>query len=501
MHTFVDPLSRAERCAGDRLAVVCGDRRRTYHDVADGCRRTVGALLTAGAMRGDRIAVLAPNSDYYLDLYVGAPAGGFAIMPMNTRHAIPELRYQLDDAGARILIASGDVGELAGCVDRVIDIDKEWPELVQQAESAPLGLDVSSGDIAGLFYTGGTTGASKGVVLTHQNLIANAWSMLVSASMGDDDVYLIMAPMFHAAGTVAALSSIWLGATQVILPAFDADAALDLIEGEGVTLSLGVPTMVAALNRAQAERPRDTGSLRMLYYGGSPIATDVVRGATSTFPAAEMCHLYGATELAPLATTLRHHERFIDGDLGRSAGPPVIGVDVQVRADDGSVLPADEVGQVTVRGPNVMREYWNKPEQSAEVLRDGWYWTGDLGYQNEEGHLFLVDRAKDMIISGGENIYSTEVEEILFQHPRVREAAVFGIPDEEWGEAVHATVVPEGEVTAEELIEHCRQFIAGYKVPKSIEFRSDALPVSGPGKVLKRELRAPYWQAEDRSIH
>ena len=500
MYTFADPIHRAESCSADRLAVVFGDRCLTFMELGAECRKTAGALRSLGAMPGDRVAVLAPNSDHYLSLYVGAPAAGFVIVPLNTRHAEPELKYQLEDAGTRFLIAQGDVGDLGKCVEQVIDMETDWPALVAAAEPIELGEGIDPETTAGFFYTGGTTGASKGVVLTHANLISNAWNVMVAMSMNGDDTYLVVAPMFHAAGTAAVLSAIWLGATQVVLGAFDPAATLDLLESEQATLTLGVPTMIAAMNREQAERPRDTSSLRMLYYGGSPIATDIVRSATKSFPNAEMCHLYGATELAPLATTLRNHELHLDGDLARSAGPPIVGVDVRIAAEDGAQVAAREVGHITVRGPNVMKEYWNMPEQTAEVLRDGWYWTGDLGFVDENGNLFLVDRSKDMIISGGENIYSTEVEEILFMHASVREATVFGIPDDQWGEAVHAVVVAETPATQEELIEHCREHIAGYKVPKSIEFRTEPLPVSGPGKVLKRELRAPYWEDQESDI-
>ena len=500
MFTFVDPLERAERTAGDRTAFVCGDRSQTFGEFASRCRKVAGALDRLGLDPLDRVALWAPNSDHYAEIYMGVPASGRAVMPLNTRHAVPELQYQLDDAGARILISDFDAEALAPNVERVIGLD-EWNSMVDEAPEAELGRGSTSDTMAGLFYTGGTTGASKGVVLTHGNLIANAWHILVATSIQPDDRYLIMAPMFHAAGSVSLLPAIWVGATQVILPAFSPAAALDLIEESRATMTLAVPTMVSAMNELQRAEPRDTSTLRILYYGASPIATEVVRTATRTFPEAEMCHLYGATELAPLTTTLRHHERHLDGDLARSAGQPVAGVDVRVFDDDWNELPPGEVGRVVAKGPNVMKEYWGKPEATAAVLRDGWYDSGDLGYMDEHSNLFLVDRAKDMIISGGENVYCTEVEEALFKHPMVLEATVFGIPHDTWGEAVHAVIVPRGEVTAESIIEHCRQLIAGYKVPRSISFQSEPLPKSGPGKILKRELRAPYWEGHDKMVH
>jgi long-chain acyl-CoA synthetase len=368
---------------------------------------------------------------------------------------------------------------------------------------ADLGVGLTEDTLVGLFYTGGTTGASKGVMLSHRNLIANTTNWLIATQQGPEDSYLVMAPLFHAAGSLAVLATVWIGGCQVIIPGFDAAAALDAIAAAGVTMSLGVPTMIAALAEEQLVRPRQVDSLRSLSHGGSPIATEVVRRAHAAFPSAELIHAYGATETAPLVTLLRHEERLVDSDLARSCGQAVAGVDVRVVDARGHDLPPGEVGEVIIRGPNVMLGYWNKPEQTAEALRHGWYYTGDLGCMDTQGYIFLVDRAKDMIISGGENVYSTEVEEVLYRHPAILEAAVFGVPDARWGEAVYAVVVPRPghAVDAVTLMAFCRECIASYKVPRQIELRSDPLPKSGPGKVLKRELRAPFWAGHATQIH
>jgi long-chain acyl-CoA synthetase len=296
------------------------------------------------------------------------------------------------------------------------------------------------------------------------------------------------------------LQSIFVGAKQVVAPAFEPGAVLDTIAREGVTATLGVPTMVSALVEEQMARPRAVESLRLFGHGGSPIASEVVRRAAKAFPDAEFVHLYGATETAPVVSGLRHEEQLLDSPRLRSAGQAVVGVEVTVRDPDGNPLSDGEAGEVTIRGNNVMAGYWMKPEQTAAVLRDGWYWSGDVGRVDEEGYLFLLDRSKDMIISGGENVYCTEVEDALYTHPSVLEATVFGIPHQQWGEAVHAVVVPREPVDAEHLIRHCRSLIAGYKVPRSIDFRDEPLPKSGPGKVLKRELRAPYWEGRAEQI-
>ena len=295
-----------------------------------------------------------------------------------------------------------------------------------------------------------------------------------------DDVYLVMAPLFHAAGSVSVLQTIYVGAKHVILPSFDPGEVLDVIEREGVTATLGVPTMVAAAVDEQFARPRDVSSLRLLSHGGSPIAMEVLRRGHQAFPTTQFVHLYGATETAPLVTGQPHEEELLGTPLEKSAGQAVVGVEVVIRDPDGKPLPDGEPGEVTMRGNNIMAGYWNKPEQTAAALRDGWYWSGDVGRLDGDGHLFLLDRSKDMIISGGENVYCTEVEDALYTHAAVLEATVFGIPSEQWGEAVHAVVVLRSDATEAELIDHCRTLIAGYKVPRSISFQTDPLPEVGP---------------------
>lgn len=503
MHTFVDPLYRAQKFFTNKIAMVNGEVRLTYAQTWERCRRLAGGLHQLGIHAGDRVAILAANSHQYLEVYMAIPASGRVVVPLNTRHAEAELRYALEDSGTRLLITDRDPGALAQVVEQVLRLPDEYEALLAQAAEEDLGEGITEHSLAGLFYTGGTTGASKGVMLSHRNLLANTTNWLVASQQGPEDVYLVIAPLFHAAGSNAVLATVWIGGCHVILPAFDPGAALELIETEQASMTLGVPTMIAAMVEEQLVRPRKVESLRSLSHGGSPIATEVVRRARQAFPNAELVHLYGATETAPLVTALRHEERLVEGELARSCGQGIAGVDVRVFNQDGQEMPPGEIGEVVVRGPNVMPGYWNKPEQTAAVLRHGWYYTGDLGYMNAQGYVFLVDRAKDMIISGGENVYSTEVEEVLYKHPAVLEAAVFGVPDEKWGEAVHAVVVPRPQhaVDMAMLIAFCRQHIAGYKVPKHIELRSEPLPKSGPGKILKRELRAPFWAGQTTQIH
>jgi long-chain acyl-CoA synthetase len=475
------------------VAVSCGDEALTYAQTWDRCGRLVVALRALGLEAGDRVAVVGPNCHRYLEIYQAVPAAGMAVVPLNPRHTPAELRYAVRDSGARVLFTGiGDQG-LANDVGHVVDLAGGYERLLAEAGPGELPADPPEDALAGLFYTGGTTGAAKGVMLTHRNLVSNATHFAMCWPFTADTRWLVVAPLFHAAGSIAVLATVWSGGQHVILPAFDPSRALELIERHAVTATLVVPTMLAAMSEEQLARPRDVSSLRYLSHGGSPCATETLRRAHAAFPTAELLHIYGATETSPIATLMPHEERLLDSPRARSCGQPAVGVEVVVLDADGRRRAPDEVGEIAVRGPNVMVGYWNKPAETSSALVDGWYRTGDLGYQDDEGFVFLVDRAKDMIVTGGENVYSTEVEDVLYRHPAVLEAAVFGIPDAQWGEAVHAVVVPRSPVTAAELTAHCRESIAGYKVPKAIELRAEPLPKSGAGKLLKRELREPYW--------
>ena len=312
--------------------------------------------------------------------------------------------------------------------------------------------------------------------------------------------WLVASPMFHTGGILATLATVWAGGTHVIMPRFDPDQAVDLIERESVTHTLLVPTMLAAAARAQLTRPRDISSLRYLSHGASPISAETLRRARQAFPAAELLHVYGTTEATPITTLLPHEERILGTSLVRSCGQPATGVEVRIIDSSGAEVPPGTVGELLVRSPSLMAGYWQKPEATAEVMCGDWYRTGDLGYRDEQSYIYLVDRAKDMIVSGGENIYSTEVEEALSSHPAVEEVAVFGVPDRRWGESVYAVVYSRQDVTPDELIAHCRERIAGFKVPRCIELRTEPLPKSAAGKILKRELREPHWAGQQTQV-
>ena len=494
MMTLADPLEHARSCFGNRVAVIDGDRTITYHELADRCARLAGMLADLGVQRGDRVALLAANGHRYLEAFFGLPAAGIVLVPLNTRLAPAELAHIVQHSGARVLITDRDPAGLDTLVEHVITIPDDYERMLDSVGAREELVRVASDDVAALFYTGGTTGLPKGVMLTHGNLVANAFNKILACSLVADDVFLGAPAMFHVAGIAPLTGLAWLGGTTVTAPMFDPAACLDLISRHGVTIFLPVPTMLAALVGEQRARPRDVSSLRLLGHAGSPIAATLIRQAHEVFPDTELAQFYGATETSSVVTRLRNEQATLDTDLAGSCGQPAVGVAVRTVRLDGTDCDPGEVGEVLARSNAVMVGYWQNPAATADVLRDGWYHTGDLGYLNDRSYLFVVDRAKDMIVTGAENVYSVEVEDALYRHPAVAEAAVFGVPDERWGEAVHAIVVPHAgvTVTAEALRAHCRELIAGYKVPKVIEISTEPLPKSGPGKVLKRVLRDRY---------
>jgi acyl-CoA synthetase (AMP-forming)/AMP-acid ligase II len=456
---------------------------------------------------GDRVAVLGANCHRFVECFTALPAGGFVVVPLNYRLAPAELVSILADSGARLLITDRSLAaipELVGQVENVLT----WPDGYETAlaSATPAPFAAVPGDVAALFYTGGTTGRPKGVMITHANLVNNSFHKTIGVGLRADDVFLAAPAMFHVAGISPLLSLFSLGARVVTYPMFDPAGCLDVLEREGCTMMFPVPTMLAAMVDEQRARPRSLGPLRLLGHAASPISTELLRQASVVFPGVDLSEFYGATETTAIVTCLHNEQTLLDDARLRSCGQPVPGISIRIVGPDGVERPTGEIGELQVRSRAVMAGYWNNPAATAAALTDdGWYRTGDLGYVDGEWYLYLVDRAKDMIVSGGENVYSIEVENALASHPSVIEATVFGIPHERWGEAVHAVVVVSAvpvdlaEATAA-LVTHCRGLIATYKVPKSISFQTDPLPKSGPGKVLKRSLRDPYWKDQAGAI-
>ncbi|CAG9171144.1 Long-chain-fatty-acid--CoA ligase [Cupriavidus laharis] len=519
MMYMTQALHRAVQQRPDQIAVRFGERTRTFREFADRVARLAGALQALGLQPGGRVAMLALNSDRYLEYQMAVPWAGGALNPCNIRWSAAEIAYSLDDSETTILLVDE---ALRGLVEPIRKQTTCLREIIYCGDAAlPSGMHdyealIASHnpvpdatrhgeDLAGIFYTGGTTGFPKGVMLSHDNIVSSALALAVEDVGPKGAVYLHAAPMFHLADMGVAGANWVAGNTHSILSAFSPEALLQTIERDRVTHVILVPTMIQMLVDHPAMRqPRDLSSLRMIIYGASPISEAVLDRAMEALPNVGFMQAYGMTELSPLATVLPASYHTKEGrKLGkmRAAGRAGACVEVRIVDHEGREVPRGTVGEVIVRGPNVMQGYWNKPELTAAAVRDGWMHTGDGAYMDEDGFIFVVDRLKDMIISGGENVYSCEVENALAQHPAVASCAVIGIPSAEWGETVHAAVVVKTgqQVAAEELISHCKTLIAGYKCPRSVSF-VESLPLSGAGKILKTALREPYWRDKKRQV-
>lgn len=523
-------LERAATQYGDEEATVdlgTGERR-TWAETSDRVKGIAAGLRDLGLDLGDRVGVLSLNSARHLELWFAIPEAGLVMNDLNYRLAVEELAFIANDSNIKVLFADDTFLDVARQVLERCD-DMHTVVHLGPGTNPPDGTtaydtlatteardfpDVPTGgsDVAAIFYTGGTTGLPKGAMLTHRNLTSNATHVIGTLKLDESDRYLHCGPQFHLADGAFAYGVTWMGGTHVFIPAFDPVKTMEAIEQERITTSLMVPTMINMIIQSPDLASADLSSLRTVLYGASPMPSAVQKAAIETFGSI-FAQGYGMTEASPLVSflTLEAHDRGMAGEEPwasrmQSAGSPCIGVRVEIRREDGvTICPPGEAGEIYIQGPNIMAGYWNRDEETAHALVDGWYRSGDVAYADEGGYLFIVDRAKDMIISGGENIYTTEVENALYAHPSVLEAAAFGVPHEEWGESVHVVVVTKpGEVVAEaDLIEHCRSLIAGYKLPRTCDIRSaeEPLPKSGAGKILKRDLRDPFWEGRDRSVN
>lgn len=511
-------LHRARRIKGEAEAVVCGDRRLSWSGFVDRIARLAAALRDAGIRPDDRVAILAPNGIPYLE-YVFATlwCGGIAV-PINSRFALPEMLEQMRDSEPRALLIDESFAQDAEALRAVPSLaatlfigDGPAPDGLVGYEEAiaaasPMEDAMRGGeDIACIFYTGGTTGRAKGVMLTHANIWANA--VVTAGICGFDEalVHLHAGPLFHLAAAGRVFTTTMVGGRHVVVPRFTPEAALAAIERERVTTATFVPTMLTMiLDRPELAR-FDLSSLRLITYGASPMPEATLRRSMARFPHARFVQSYGMTELSPVATSLLAEDHLPGAPPHRlrSAGRAVMSAEVRIVDPDDSELPAGQIGEITVRGPMVMKGYWRRPELTAETLRGGWMHTGDSGHLDADGYLYVADRIKDMIITGGENVYSVEVENALAEHPAVRQCAVIGVPDETWGERVHAIVVAAADdaPSPDDLLQHCRSLIAGYKCPRSVEIRTDPLPLSSVNKINKAALRAPFWADRDRRVN
>ncbi|WP_250494318.1 long-chain-fatty-acid--CoA ligase [Caballeronia sp. GAWG1-1] len=512
-------LHRSLRQNPDRTAVSFKGRRRTFREFGDRVARLASALVELGLTEGERVGMLALNSDRYLEYAMGVWWGGGVLNPVNIRWSAAEIAYSLNDCDTRILIVDDRHLETARDVCRLV---RTVPILIHAGDgAAPDGMlsfdaliaaaapmeDIgrSGADLACIMYTGGTTGVPKGVMQTHLNMWSSCIMRIAESAPLAGTAVLHAAPFFHVAALGRALVQFVAGEAHVIIPAFDAREVLKAIDQEHVSETLLVPTMIQAVLNHPDFAQADLSRLRRLTYGASPIPEPLLNRVIECLPGVELAHSYGMTEACPSISVnppANHDDAARRSGLYRSIGRGLPGLLVKVVDVQGQEVPRGTVGELVVRGPNVMAGYWNKPEETAQALRRGWLHTGDGAYMDDRGYLYIVDRLKDMIVSGGENVYSAEVENVISLHGAVAACAVIGVPHEMWGEAVHAVIVCKpGETTSEEEIRsHCRAFIAGYKCPRTIEFR-ERLPLSGAGKILKRELRAAYWAGRARAVN
>ena len=517
-----DTLNHALKLYPNKTALIDGDTRYTYKQANERVRRLAAGLLSLGLKPGDNIGILANNSHRYWETYFVADIAGMPLAPLNIRLAPAELEFILNDGEIKALIIGPEYIQVyeafkAGVpgLKHVILTEGELADSIDYesllAANAPLEgsvRDWAEDDMLNLCYTGGTTGLPKGVMLTQRNIVSNAQHAVLLGEFRESDTWLHVAPMFHLADAWACYAVTMVGGTHTFTPAFAPQSTLDIIQRNRVTKTIMVPTMINFLVNYPDTKNYDLSSLDLCLYGASPMPVDRLQAAVKMF-GPKFVQAYGMTETSPLLTAMNKAWQAFDGsaeDTRRlsSCGRQVPGVEVRVVDEvTGVDVQPGEVGEIIARGPNVMAGYWKRPEETAKALRDGYMHTGDLATIDEDGFVYIVDRAKDMIISGGENIYTTEVENALYEHASVLEAAVIGIPDEKWGEAVLAVVVPrEGATpTEQEIIEHCRTLIAGYKCPKRVVFQDTPLPKSGPGKILKTELRKPYWEGKTKNVN
>jgi long-chain acyl-CoA synthetase len=493
---YVHSLGRALRFYPGRAALARDGRLLTFRELHTRVEGIAATLHSHGFGAGDRLALLLPNGPDYIELMYACSLLGVIAVPLNTRLSTKEIDRVLEDARPRGIVRHSSLAVPA--------VQLSWQQVIDEqplpisADPAPK-LFYDPEAILGLIYTSGTTGQPKGVMVTHSNILADIHNFNYWMRYTEGGIYLHAAPIFHIADFPSMFAAPAFGASQITIPKFSAQTFCETVEREHVTHTVLVPTMINLVTQFLDAGKYDLSSLQVLAYGGSPMAPELVLRTRELLPKVKLIQVYGLSETGFL-TGLQDCEH--TGDKLTSCGRPCPGVDLLVTDTWGKQVDPGQSGELVARGANVMRGYWNSPEATTEAFRDGFFRTGDIGYQDTAGYVYILDRLKDMIVTGGENVYSGEVEAVIYEHPAVREVAVFGVPDAQWGELVMACVAlkPDTTLTADELVAFCRRSLASYKLPRRVEFLETDLPKSSSGKVLKKSLRERFWTHQQRAV-
>jgi len=500
-------LSRAKQINRNGIALICDERKTTWEQVYDRVTRLAAGLQSLGVSRGDRVAVMSANSDYFFETLYAIWWVGAVATPINMRLAPAEVDYRIEDSGCEVLFVDtlhldmiDQLSEAArNQISHVVllgakqSFDGICSDQLISENTAIEDAGAGGDDLAYLIYTGGSTGRSKGVMLSHDNIVSNGINALHTIRYLRDSVFLHAGPMSHLADGMSIFAVTMACATHVFQPRFTVEGCLELIERHRVSHVCLIPTMVEMIVQGAEAVDRDLSSLVQIQFGGAPMPVGTLKRAVALWPDILFLHGYGMTETAPVITMLPVDllRPEVAGDKMNSCGQAMPNIEIKIVDPEGKEVPRGDVGELILRGPNVMLGYWNMPEATAKALRDGWMHTEDAAYMDEDGLVYVVDRLKDMIISGGENIYSTEVENALTTMPGIVQAAVIGVPHDVWGEAVHAVLVVEAgsNLVGEAVIAHCKTLIASYKCPKTVQFWTGDLPTTNAGKVDKKVLR------------
>ena len=492
---YVHSLGRALRFYPGRPAVARDGRLLTFRELHTRVEGIAATLGSQGFSVGDRLALLLPNGPDYIELVYACSMLGVIAVPLNTRLSTKEIDGVLEDARPHGIVRHSSLA--------VPEVQLSWQQVIDQAplisSGAAPNIFYEPEAVLGLIYTSGTTGKPKGVMVTHANILADVHNFNYWMRYTEGGTYLHAAPIFHIADFPSMFAAPAFGAKQITIPKFSAQTFCETAERERVTHTVLVPTMINLLTQFPDAKKYDLSSLQVLAYGGSPMAPELVHRTRELLPKVKLIQVYGLSETGFL-TGLQDQEH-TEGKL-ISCGRPCPGVDLQLRDTSGEPVEPGKAGELIARGANVTRGYWNNPEETANAFRDGFFRTGDIGHQDTAGYFYILDRLKDMVVTGGENVYSGEVEAVIYGHPAVREVAVFGVPDPQWGELVMACVVlkPDATLAADDLIAFCRRSLASYKLPRRIEFSETDLPKSSSGKVLKKTLRERFWTHQQRAV-